>query len=130
MLPTTLTYITLLMIQIYSLKQVPKRNQQKDIKQISLKLVSAIFYQFFFSSNDRPQKLWKMFFISLRKLFLFSRYSNFCDFSLLLYTFQIQKGKWKWNNLWCHKFAFINLQIEFLELTQKPLCITSSNMVR
>ena len=40
-----------------------------------LKLVSAIF-----SSNDRFQKLWKMFFISSKKLFPFSRYSNFCRF--------------------------------------------------
>ena len=53
MLPTTLTYITLLMIQICSLKQVPKRHQQKDIKQISLKLVSAIFYQFFYKLVTR-----------------------------------------------------------------------------
>ena len=95
-----------------------------------LKLVSTIFYRFFiFLSNVRPSKTMKMLFISSKKLFSFSRYSNFCNFSLPFHAFQIPKGKCKWNNL-CHKFACINLQMEFLELTQKSLCITSSNSVR
>ena len=55
-----------------------------DIRQIQniLKLVSAILYQFFiFSPNFFTlQKLWKMLFISSKKLFSFSRYSNFCIF--------------------------------------------------
>ena len=64
------------------------------------------FYQFlfFFSSNDRPSK-------SIKKCFLFHLKSSFCSqdiqtfviFSLPFHNFQIQKGKWKWNNLWCHK---------------------------
>ena len=46
-----------------------------------LKLVSAIFYQIFiFHQMIALQKLWKMFFISSKKLFLFSRYSNFYIF--------------------------------------------------
>ena len=62
----------------------------------ALKLVSAIFYQIFiFSSNDSPYKT----IISSKKLFPFSRYLNFCVFSLPFHTFQIQKFKWKWNNL-------------------------------
>ena len=41
--------------------------------------VAPIFYEIFiFSSNDL-QKLWKMFFISSKKLFSFSRYSSFCN---------------------------------------------------
>ena len=32
---------------------------------------------FHFSPNDSPSKLWKMFFMSSKKLFSFSRYSNF-----------------------------------------------------
>ena len=45
----------------------------------SLKLVSAIFYQIFVSHQMIAlQKLWKMFFISSKKLFSFSKYSNFC----------------------------------------------------
>ena len=51
------------------------------------------------------QKLWKMFFISSKKLFLFSRYSFFCNFFASFPHFPIQKGKWKWNNSWCHKLA-------------------------
>ena len=45
----------------------------------SLKLVSAIFIKFlFFHQMKALQKLWKMPFISSKKLFLFPRYSNFC----------------------------------------------------
>ena len=44
----------------------------------TLKLMSAIFYQIFvFHQSIAFQKLWKMFFISSKKLFLFLRYSNF-----------------------------------------------------
>ena len=46
-----------------------------------LKLVSAMFYQNFIFHQMIPlQKLWKMFFISSKKLFLFSRYSDFWIF--------------------------------------------------
>ena len=46
-----------------------------------LKLVSAIFHQIFiFHQMIALQKLWKMFFISSKKLFLFLRYLNFCIF--------------------------------------------------
>ena len=38
--------------------------------------MSAIFHQIFIFH----QKLWKMFFISSKKLFSFSKYSNFCIF--------------------------------------------------
>ena len=45
------------------------------------KLVSATFYQIFiFHQMIAIEKLWKMFFISSKKLFLFLRYSNFCIF--------------------------------------------------
>ena len=47
----------------------------------TLKLLSAIFYQIFiFHQMIALQKLWKMFFISSRKLFSFLTYSNFCIF--------------------------------------------------
>ena len=46
-----------------------------------LKLVPAILYQIFiFHQMIALQKLWKMFFISSKKLFSFSRYSHFCIF--------------------------------------------------
>ena len=44
-------------------------------------LVSTIFYQIFiFHQMIALQKLWKMFFISSKKLFSFLRYLNFCVF--------------------------------------------------
>ena len=44
-----------------------------------VKLVSAIFYWIFiFHQMIALQKLWKMFFISSKKLFSFSKYCNFC----------------------------------------------------
>ena len=47
----------------------------------TLKFVSAIFYQIFvFYQMPALQKQWKMFFTSSKKLFSFSRYSNFCIF--------------------------------------------------
>ena len=47
-----------------------------------LKLASAISYQIFiFLRNDSPLKTVKMLFISSKKLFSFSRYSNLCNFS-------------------------------------------------
>ena len=49
--------------------------QAKD----NLKLVSAIFYQILISQQMIAlQKLLKMFFISSKNFFLFSRYSDFC----------------------------------------------------
>ena len=46
---------------------------------LNLKLVSTIFYQIFnFNQMLALQKLWKMLFISSKKLFSFSRYSHFC----------------------------------------------------
>ena len=59
----------------------------------SAKLVSAIFYQIFiFDQMIGLQKLWKMFFISSKKLFLFSRYSNFCNFFPSFPHFPDSKG--------------------------------------
>ena len=56
----------------------------KNIKNFfALKLVSAIFYQLLiFHQMIALLKLWEMFFISSKKLFSFSRYSNFRIFVL------------------------------------------------
>ena len=65
-----------------------------------LKLVSFIFYQFFyFFTKWEPFK-------NYEKCFLFHLKSSFCSgdiqifviFSLLLHSFQIQNDKWEWNN--------------------------------
>ena len=61
---------------------------------ISLKLVSAIFYQIsIFPPNDSPSKTVKMFFISSKKLFSFSRYSNFCIILSSFLLFPDSKGQ-------------------------------------
>ena len=44
----------------------------------TLKLVSVIFYQFFIFHQMIAR--WKVFFISSKRLFSFSRYSDFCIF--------------------------------------------------
>ena len=99
----------------FSIKNTHKKTttlQQMNsgkIPNVVLKLASAIFIKFlFFHQTITLQKLWKAFFISSKKLFSFSRYSKFYIFSLLFHTFQIEKEKWKWNNLWCHELASIN----------------------
>ena len=60
-----------------------------------LKLVPAIFYWFFlfFHQILALKKLWKMFFISSKKLFSFSRYSNFCNFFPSFPNFPDSKGQ-------------------------------------
>ena len=61
----------------FHLTQIP----DKTYHMIFLKLVSAIFYQFFiFHQMIALQKLWKMFFISSKRLFSCLRYLNFCIF--------------------------------------------------
>ena len=69
-------------MQAYSCNFIIKRLQHRCIPvkfAKFLKLVSAIFYWIFFSHQMIAlQKLWKMFIISSKKLFSFSRYSDFC----------------------------------------------------
>ena len=56
------------------------------LKLNSSKLVSALFFiNFSFSPNIALQKLWKMFFFFSKKLFSFSRFSNFCIFIFPLF---------------------------------------------
>ena len=67
---------------------------------IFLKFLSAIFYQILiFHQMMAPQKLWKMFFISSKKLFLFWRYSNICIsvFPFFLPVSHCFRGCWKIN---------------------------------
>ena len=65
-----------------------------------LKLVSTIFYQFFiFSPDDSPSKTEKCFLFHLKNSFLSRDIQFFVIFSLPFHAFQIQKNKWKWNNL-------------------------------
>ena len=75
-------------------------------------------------------KLWKVFFISSKKLFSFWKYSNFCNFFPSFPHFPDKKGQveveqfvMSWIGL--HKFADT-----IFEITQQPFYITSSNLVR
>ena len=74
-----------------------------------LKLVSDIFYQIlFFHQMKALQKLWKIFFISSKKLFSYLRYSHFCIFFPFFPHFPDSKGQME-VDLWCHELACINL---------------------
>ena len=47
----------------------------------------------YISPNDNPSKTVKRFFISSKKLFLFSRYANVCNFSSSFPHFPDSKGQ-------------------------------------
>ena len=66
-----------------------------------LKLVPAIFYQFFIFHCFLFH--WKSFFRSRDiQIFVTNFFSSFPHFP---------DSKWKWNNLWCQKLTCINLQM-------------------
>ena len=66
----------------------------KIFEYLPLKLVYAIFDQIFlFTQNDSPLMTIKMFFISSKKLFSFSGYSNFCCFFSSFPYFPDSKGQ-------------------------------------
>ena len=80
---------------------------------IFLKLVFAIFYHFlFFHQMIALEKLWKMFFISSKKLFSFSRYSDFGNFFPSFPQVPDSKGQMEvdWfvmSSSDLHKFAYV-----------------------
>ena len=67
---------------VHLLKEFPSLASLDTILLFVWKLFKAcvcyFFANFYFSPNDSPPKTMKMFFISSKKLFLFSRYSSFC----------------------------------------------------
>ena len=71
----------------------------KIIGLIAFRLVSAIFIKFlFFHQMVALQRLWKMLFISSKKLFPFLRYSNFCAFVFLLFL-PVRHGFRGWSKI-------------------------------
>ena len=58
-----------------------------------LKLVSIFVIFLFFHQMTALQKLWKVFFISSKKLFLFLRYSIFCNYFPYFLHFPDTKGQ-------------------------------------
>ena len=84
----------------------------------------------FFHQMMALPKLWKVFFISSKKFFLFSRYSKFCNFLPSFPHFPDTKGRMEveqfvmsWIGL--HKFTDA-----IFEITQQPFYITSSDLVK
>ena len=63
----------------------------------TLKLVSAIFYQIFIFFTFKNYE--KCFLFHLKSSFRSRDIQIFVIFFLPFHTVQIQKGKWKWNNL-------------------------------
>ena len=87
---------------------------------LKVKVFCIIFFAFkacvrYFLSNFYFFTKWYPF-KNNKKYFLFRWKSSFCSqdiqiFSFLFHTFQIQKDKWKWNNLCCHELVCVNLWI-------------------
>ena len=76
-----------------------------------------------------PQKLSKMFLFHLKSSFCSQDIQVYVVFSLPFHTFEIQKDKWKWNNL-LSRIDLHNIADIIFGITQKPLYITSSNLGR
>ena len=70
---------------------------------------------YFFTKWQLFKSYEKCFFFHLKSSFFSQDIQIFVLFCLPFHTFLIQKGKWKWNNLWCHEMTCINLQMQFLE---------------
>ena len=89
---------------IHKCQKTLKNSQTKILKIFAtgwqyFKACVAIFIRFLFTHQMIAlQKPFKMFFISSKKLFRSQDIEIFI-FSLPIHTFQIQKNKWKWNNL-------------------------------
>ena len=66
---------------------------RKTTKFLFKACVRCILSNFYFSPNDSPSKTVKMFFISSKKLFRFSRYSNICIFRSSFPLFPDSKGQ-------------------------------------
>ena len=79
-----------------------KNSQENTCGSVTfLKPVSAIFYQIFISSpNDSPLKTVKsVFLFHLKSSFRSQDIQIYAIFSFPFHTFQIQKDKWRWDNL-------------------------------
>ena len=88
------SHMLLIVFLLQKIEWVSQKNELKITQKMEsitfffriLKLVSAIFKIFIFHQMIALQKLWKTFFISSKKLFLFSRYSNFCIFTFPFFS--------------------------------------------
>ena len=75
-------------------QKMMKKGYFKNFHFSSLSLCPLFFINFlFFHQMMALPKLWKMFFVSSKKLFPFSRYSNFCIFPTSFSVFPDWKGQ-------------------------------------
>ena len=81
----------------------------------SLSPLFFIKFLFFHQMIALQKRFEKCFSFHLKSFFHSWDIQIFVIFPLPFYTFEIQKNKWKWNNLWCHELACINLQVQVLE---------------
>ena len=109
----------------YELAKTVKQGSVND-----LDVTVCVHYFLFFQQMIALQKLWKMPFISPKKLFSFSRYPDFCNFFPCFPYFSDLKGQMKveqfiisWIGL--HKVADVNFG-----MTQNLFYITSSDLVK
>ena len=81
------------------------------VKSVIFKACVCYFlWNYYFFIKWLPFKNYKTCFLfHLRRSFRSQDIQIFVIFSLPFQTFQIEKGKRKWNNLWCHELACINL---------------------
>ena len=84
----------------------------------------------FFHQMIALQKLRKVFFISSKKLFLYSRYSNFCNFFPSFPHFPDSKGQMEVEQFMMSWIGLHKLVGVVFGITQKQLYITPSNFVR
>ena len=83
----------LLIIFYYSLPQLGKKSviYYSCLLYLQINLFYNLSPLFIFSPNDSPSKIRKVLFILSKKLFLFSRYSNFCIFLAFFPNFSNSK---------------------------------------
>ena len=84
-IPLSLQVLKLIIKKIAPPSKVVLNKDNMLLSLHCLKLLSAIFIKFFHQMIVL-QKLWKMLFISSKKLFSFSRYSNFCISVLFFFS--------------------------------------------
>ena len=75
---------------------------------LSLWSLCPLFFIFFFQQMIALQTLWKMFFISFKKLFSFSRYSNFCIFVFSSFFFLVSHYLRGWSKKTLKIYHVIN----------------------
>ena len=97
--------------------------------------VCYFLLNFCFSPNDSPQKLWKMFFILSKKLFSFSRYSNFCIFVFPSFFFPVSHCLRGWSKkilkihdvINCLNKNLVTYFVWYLEKLTLTLCLLIEN---